>query len=307
MHRDIAYVPGDVTLWPNLSGGETIDLLTRPARRRGPGSARAADPRLRVRPAQEGAQLLEGQPPEGRAHRGVRPAGEALHLRRADQRARPADGVGLPRGDRAGAGGRRDRAAVEPHPQRGRAALRPRHDHPRRCAVETGTLDRAPAPHPHRFRVGPAATERLRRLPGVATRAPRGTRSLRCRDGCRGRRARGAPRGRERADRDTALARGAVPAALRRPLEIGAGGRPVRTPAPGCGGIASPAVWIVGTGLSRVRARLGGADQIRDATSGPEILKVAVATPVPARPPRPARRWHASAPTSTSSCSATSR
>ena len=27
-HRDIAYVPGDVSLWPNLSGGEIIDLLT---------------------------------------------------------------------------------------------------------------------------------------------------------------------------------------------------------------------------------------------------------------------------------------
>jgi len=28
VHRDIAYVPGDVSLWPNLSGGETIDFLT---------------------------------------------------------------------------------------------------------------------------------------------------------------------------------------------------------------------------------------------------------------------------------------
>lgn len=27
-HREIAYVPGDVSLWPNLSGGEAIDLLT---------------------------------------------------------------------------------------------------------------------------------------------------------------------------------------------------------------------------------------------------------------------------------------
>jgi ABC-2 type transport system ATP-binding protein len=27
MHRRLAYVPGDVTLWPNLSGGEVIDLL----------------------------------------------------------------------------------------------------------------------------------------------------------------------------------------------------------------------------------------------------------------------------------------
>jgi ABC-2 type transport system ATP-binding protein len=40
LHRRIAYVPGDVALWPNLSGGEVIDLLGRlrggiaPARRR---------------------------------------------------------------------------------------------------------------------------------------------------------------------------------------------------------------------------------------------------------------------------------
>ncbi|HCE60594.1 MAG TPA: ABC transporter ATP-binding protein [Janibacter terrae] len=29
LHRRLAYVPGDVTLWPNLSGGETLDLLLR--------------------------------------------------------------------------------------------------------------------------------------------------------------------------------------------------------------------------------------------------------------------------------------
>ncbi|TFD45987.1 ABC transporter ATP-binding protein [Cryobacterium frigoriphilum] len=29
LHRRMAYVPGDVTLWPNLSGGEAIDLLGR--------------------------------------------------------------------------------------------------------------------------------------------------------------------------------------------------------------------------------------------------------------------------------------
>ncbi len=39
LHKRLAYVPGDVTLWPNLSGGEVIDLLGRlrgglnPARR----------------------------------------------------------------------------------------------------------------------------------------------------------------------------------------------------------------------------------------------------------------------------------
>ena len=41
IHRDLAYVPGDVDLWPNLSGGECIDLLTR---MRG-----GADPVLRAR------------------------------------------------------------------------------------------------------------------------------------------------------------------------------------------------------------------------------------------------------------------
>ncbi|PKQ14735.1 MAG: ABC transporter ATP-binding protein, partial [Actinobacteria bacterium HGW-Actinobacteria-8] len=28
LHRRLAYVPGDVNLWPNLSGGEAIDLLS---------------------------------------------------------------------------------------------------------------------------------------------------------------------------------------------------------------------------------------------------------------------------------------
>lgn len=40
IHRDLAYVPGDVSLWPNLSGGETIDLLT--------GLHGGADPQLRA-------------------------------------------------------------------------------------------------------------------------------------------------------------------------------------------------------------------------------------------------------------------
>ena len=29
LHRQVAYVPGDVVLWPNLTGGEVIDLLAR--------------------------------------------------------------------------------------------------------------------------------------------------------------------------------------------------------------------------------------------------------------------------------------
>src|SRR5512133_1922122 len=29
LHRRLAYVPGEVNLWPNLTGGEVIDLLRR--------------------------------------------------------------------------------------------------------------------------------------------------------------------------------------------------------------------------------------------------------------------------------------
>lgn len=45
LHRRLAYVPGDVSLWPNLTGGEAIDLL---ARFRG-GRAETRDARFRRR------------------------------------------------------------------------------------------------------------------------------------------------------------------------------------------------------------------------------------------------------------------
>src|ERR1700745_1922596 len=53
LHRRLAYVPGDVTLWPNLSGGEVIDLLGR--LRGGLGAQRKGEvvPRFEVDPAQK--------------------------------------------------------------------------------------------------------------------------------------------------------------------------------------------------------------------------------------------------------------
>ncbi|MEO7269775.1 MAG: ABC transporter ATP-binding protein [Knoellia sp.] len=41
LHRRVAYVPGDVALWPNLTGGETIDVLAK--LRGGIGESRRAD------------------------------------------------------------------------------------------------------------------------------------------------------------------------------------------------------------------------------------------------------------------------
>ncbi|MFC5815206.1 ABC transporter ATP-binding protein [Nonomuraea harbinensis] len=60
LHRRLAYVPGDVTLWPSLSGGEVIDLLGRlrgraDARRRDELIERfALDPRKKARTYSKG-------------------------------------------------------------------------------------------------------------------------------------------------------------------------------------------------------------------------------------------------------------
>ncbi|MBA0053003.1 ABC transporter ATP-binding protein [Streptomyces sp. AJS327] len=53
LHRRLAYVPGDVELWPNLTGGEAIDLLTR--LRGGPPSGR----RARAGEERRRAELIE--------------------------------------------------------------------------------------------------------------------------------------------------------------------------------------------------------------------------------------------------------
>ena len=54
LHRRLAYVPGDVTLWPNLTGGEVIDLLGRLRGRPGPQAPGQAARAVRPGPDQEG-------------------------------------------------------------------------------------------------------------------------------------------------------------------------------------------------------------------------------------------------------------
>jgi ABC-2 type transport system ATP-binding protein len=60
LHRRLAYVPGDVTLWPNLSGGEAIDLLGR--LRGGLDERRRADllERFELDPAKKGRAYSKG-------------------------------------------------------------------------------------------------------------------------------------------------------------------------------------------------------------------------------------------------------
>src|SRR5207302_6445051 len=60
LHRRLAYVPGDVTLWPNLSGGEAIDLLG--ALRGGfePGRRDAVIERFELDPKKKGRAYSKG-------------------------------------------------------------------------------------------------------------------------------------------------------------------------------------------------------------------------------------------------------
>ena len=60
LHRRLAYVPGDVTLWPTLSGGEVIDLLGR--LRGGLDPHRRADllERFRLDPTRKGRTYSKG-------------------------------------------------------------------------------------------------------------------------------------------------------------------------------------------------------------------------------------------------------
>ncbi|WP_370616983.1 ABC transporter ATP-binding protein [Mumia qirimensis] len=60
LHRRLAYIPGDVTLWPNLSGGEVIDLLGR--LRGGVDTARRDDliERFQLDPTKRGRTYSKG-------------------------------------------------------------------------------------------------------------------------------------------------------------------------------------------------------------------------------------------------------
>jgi ABC-2 type transport system ATP-binding protein len=60
LHRRLAYVPGDVSLWPNLTGGEVIDLLAR--LRGGIDQARRADllQRFELDPTKKGRSYSKG-------------------------------------------------------------------------------------------------------------------------------------------------------------------------------------------------------------------------------------------------------
>lgn len=60
LHRSIAYVPGDVTLWPNLTGGEAIDILSRLSGSLDPQRKRAMLDRFELDPTKKARAYSKG-------------------------------------------------------------------------------------------------------------------------------------------------------------------------------------------------------------------------------------------------------
>lgn len=60
LHRRLAYVPGDVSLWPNLTGGEIIDLLLRMRGVRGAGRREEMLERFRLDPTSKARTYSKG-------------------------------------------------------------------------------------------------------------------------------------------------------------------------------------------------------------------------------------------------------
>ena len=193
LHRHLAYVPGDVNLWPNLSGGETIDLLAR-LREGGGGTGRQAVDRARrdelierlaLDPTKKSRTYSKGNRQKVALIAGLSSGAELLLL---DE---PTSGLDplmesvfqdciLEAHTRRSHG-----PAVEPHPRRGREAVRPGHDHPSgpRGAVRHARRDASPHPHEHqRFdRSADHRSGRARRRPRRGARR----RSRAFRRGCR--------------------------------------------------------------------------------------------------------------------------
>ena len=179
LHREIAYVPGDVTLWPSLTGGETIDLLAR--MRGGIDEARRAelierfdlDPKKKARTYSKGnrqkvslisafssrARLLLLDEPST----GLDPLMEKVFRECVIRGTRP----------------RCDGAAVQPHPGRDGSALRTRHDHPRRQdrRERNPGIDAPPQPHVDQGRI---ARRSRRSQPNQGCRRHQHARAISC-------------------------------------------------------------------------------------------------------------------------------
>ena len=132
LHRRLAYVPGDVNLWPNLTGGEVIDLLGR--LRGGLDERRRADllERFELDPTKKGRTYSKGNRQKVALVAALASDVELLVLDEPTTGLDPLmESVFQECVDDFRDSGPHG-AALQPHPGRGGAAVRPGEHHPRR-------------------------------------------------------------------------------------------------------------------------------------------------------------------------------
>ena len=148
LHRRLAYVPGDVNLWPNLTGGEAIDLLGR--LRGGLDERRRAElvDRFELDPTKKARSYSKGNRQKVALVAALAADVELLLL---DEPTSGLDPI-MESVFRSCVDDFRDRGHTvlleQPHPRRGRAALRPGEHHPRGTLRRDRHPRRAPAPDP---------------------------------------------------------------------------------------------------------------------------------------------------------------
>ena len=148
LHRRLAYVPGDVTLWPNLTGGEVIDMIGR--MRGGLDRARRDDliARFDLDPTKKGRTYSKGNRQKVALVAALASDVELLLLDEPTAGLDPLMDADLPGAHRGRPGRRSHRAAEQPHPVGGGGPLRPREHHPpgRRGGVRDAGPAAAPDP-----------------------------------------------------------------------------------------------------------------------------------------------------------------
>ncbi len=97
LHRRLAYVPGDVTLWPGLTGGEIIDLLGRLRGGLDPRRRQALTERFDLDPAKKARAYSKGNRQKVALIAALASDAELLLLDEPTSRPGPADGGRLPR------------------------------------------------------------------------------------------------------------------------------------------------------------------------------------------------------------------
>ena len=162
LHRRLVYVPGEVNLWPNLTGGEVIDLLGRLRGGHDPKRRDALLERFDLDPTKKSRSYSKGNRQKVALVAALAAPMEEVELLLLDEPTsgpRPADGGGVPGLHPRGVVGRPHGAALQPHPGRGRGAVRPGQHRAQRPGRHARHAVRAAAPDPHDGgRRDPAAT-----------------------------------------------------------------------------------------------------------------------------------------------------